>query len=158
MTASTERPEVHDLVWTALDHGLGSVEGGGPLTPFVIREEADVVSVHRFVAPTLEDGLDQARAFARRSGPATTCVAIVYDGYLTLDGVRRDAIFVQAQAAGATTSDLFAQQYESRDGTVVEIGNAKHVAINGPSLLSPSAPAPRRNAARPRGLARLLPH
>jgi hypothetical protein len=135
----TDRPDLLDIVDAALDHGIRSVDGGGTLIPFVIHEEGGDWTLHRFVAVTLEEGVDRAREFAWHSGPTTTRIALTYDGYLTVDGVRRDAIFVQVQAAGTTTSDLFAQQYEHRDGTVVEVGNAKHVAIAEPPLLAGSA-------------------
>ena len=138
MSTSTDRPELLDLVGAALDHGVRSVEGGGPMIPFVIHHGPDGATLHRFVAETLEEGQDRARAFAWQAGPATLRIALAYDGYLTLDGERRDAIFVQAQAADTPTSDLFAQQYEHRAGTVVEVGNAKHVDVNLPPLLAPA--------------------
>ena len=51
--------ELMDLVFAALDHGIDSVRGGAPLTPFVIKEDAAGRSLARFVAATLEEG--QAR-------------------------------------------------------------------------------------------------
>ena len=72
-----------------------------------------------------------------------TEVALAYDGYVTIDDVRTDAAFVEVQAAGTPTSDVFAQRYEIDDGALSEIGNAKHVAIEQPSLFrEPGAPPP----------------
>lgn len=155
MSTSTDRPELLDLVGAALDHGIRSVQDGGPMIPFVIHHGPDGATLHRFVAETFEEGQDHARAFAWRAGPATIRIALAYDGYLTLDGERRDAIFVQAQAAGTPTSDLFAQQYEYRSGAVVEVGNAKHVDVNLAPLLAPSLD--RAHEAPPAGTATAAP-
>jgi hypothetical protein len=131
----TDRPELIDIVDAAFDYGIVMVSGGATLTPFIIHEQ----TVQKFFAETLEEGVGHAREFAWRCGPTTTTpIALAYDGYLTVEGIRRDAIFVQVQAPGTTTSDLFAQQYEHRDGTAVEVGNAKHVAEAEPPLLAGS--------------------
>jgi hypothetical protein len=86
---------------------------------------------------TLEESQEHARAHARAADPATTLIALAYDGYLTLDDTRRDAIFVQVQSAGTATSELYAQQYEIVRGQITEVGNVKHVASQEPPLLSP---------------------
>ncbi len=109
------------------------------MIPFVLRAEGDNVELHRFAAETLEAGQEHAREFMRHVTPETTAVAMAYDGYLTVDGARRDAVFVAAQAAGTNRSDLYAQQYEVGDGSISEIDNAKHVAIDEPPLL-PGSP------------------
>jgi hypothetical protein len=95
--------------------------------------------------------LERARAFIRQVGPETTQVALAYDGYVTIGGVRTDAVFAAVQATGTPTSDLFAQRYDTGGGTLVEIGNAKHVAIEQPSLFATPATmatAPARAADR----------
>ena len=109
---------------------------GGPLIPFVLRAEGNEVQLHRFPATTLEGGEKHARAYARQVGPNTSVVALAYDGYLTIDGDRRDAIFVAVQAVGTGSSDLYAQPYEFRADGAVELGNVKHIAVEEPSLLS----------------------
>lgn len=138
----TDRPDLEPLVFAALDHAIDSLRhAGGPLTPFVMRAEGKRVELHRFAAETLEAGQEHAREFMRDVPPATTAVALAYDGYLTVDGVRRDALFVAVQAAGTSRSDLYAQQYEIRGPSIAAIGNPKHVAVDEPPLLPGPAAA-----------------
>jgi hypothetical protein len=124
-----------DLMFSAVDHAMGSIGASGPMTPFVMLAAEGSVELHRFAADLVEEGVEQARAFIRAASPQATHVALAYDGYLTLDDVRTDAAFVAVQAAGTLISDLFAQRYEAGEHGVREIGNVKHVAVAEPSLL-----------------------
>lgn len=103
--------DLMDLVFTALDHAVDSIEGGGPLIPFLLVESDDGERrIHRFPGD-LEEGQHQARETARSvSGHARAAVA--WDGYLTLDDVRTDALFVEASEAGDAESVLIGQRYE----------------------------------------------
>lgn len=143
MTTSTDRPELMDLMFAALDHAVGSIaHTGGPMTPFVLCAEGDRAELHRFVAVTVEEGLERAREFLKTVGPEVTQVALAYDGYVTVDDVRTDAVMIEVQAAGTPMSDIFAQRYVIADGSLSEIGNAKHIAIEQPSLFRAPQPAP----------------
>ena len=116
--------ELLDLVFAALDHGIGSVEDGGPLIPFVLAETAGGRELTRFAAETLEEGVAQARQHAGAS--AADRVAVAYDGYLTVEGERSDAIFVEAQERTAPSSVVFAQRYRpgGRLRKFATVGNA----------------------------------
>jgi hypothetical protein len=81
----------------------------------------------RFVSDTLEEGREQANAHAAES--SADRVGVVYDGYLTVEGERSDAIFIEAQERGATSSVIFAQRYRpgGRFKKFNAIGNAAFV-------------------------------
>lgn len=135
MSRSTDRPKLLPLVTTALDLSIDMLRHtGGPLTPSVLRAEGKSTEVHRFVAETLEEGQDRAREHLRQCNGATSAAALVYDGYLTCSGVRTDAVFVAAQAVGTDRSDLYAMAYRFTADGVEELGNAKHVEVDEPSL------------------------
>lgn len=101
--------ELVDVVFAALDHGIDSVRDGGPLIPFVLAEDPEGRSLTRFAAETLEEGQAQAREHAGSSDAAR--IAIAFDGYLTVEGERSDAILVEAQERGTDSSVIFAQRY-----------------------------------------------
>jgi hypothetical protein len=113
--AGTEMGEaLATLAFMAPDHGIDSIREGGPLTPFVMHEDRDGQRhLNRFVAETLEEGVGRAREFARDDVPAER-IAVAWDGYLTVDGVRSDAIFVEAQETGETSSVILAQRYRPK--------------------------------------------
>ena len=89
-----------ELCAAGIEHGLTSIERGGPLVPFVLSQGPDgEVALDRFLADTLEESVDRAREAAQNalSGGAEA-VALVYDGYVTDAGQRLDAILVEAVA------------------------------------------------------------
>ena len=93
----------------ALDHAAASIEGGGPLVPFAMIDAGGERNLHRFPGD-----LEQGQAAARRTVHDTSGVslaAVAWDGYLTLDGDRSDAVFVEASEAGADASVVVAQRY-----------------------------------------------
>jgi hypothetical protein len=117
--------ELADLVFAALDHGIESVREGGPLVPFTLVDGPDGRSLARFVAETLEQSVEEARRKLRGEGTAERG-AIAYDGYVTVEGERWDAIFVEGQERGQAASVIFAQRYRpgGRLRKLTTIGNA----------------------------------
>lgn len=116
--------ELLEVIFAALDHAVESVKDGDALIPFALAERAEGRTLTRFAAETLEEGQEQARAHAA-SGDADR-VAIAYDGYLTVEGERSDAVFVEAQERGAQGSVIFAQRYHpgGRFRKFSTVGNA----------------------------------
>ncbi len=99
-----------ELAFAALDHGIASVADGGPLIPFAMIETPAGRTLARFVADTLEEGQARAREHVGAAADAQRA-AVAYDGYLTLEGIRSDAIFVEAQERGEAAAVVFAQRY-----------------------------------------------
>jgi hypothetical protein len=95
----------------ALDHAAGSVvPQGGPLIPFSMTRDGDgKVNLARFVAE-VEEAQAQARAHVRAASGITQAL-VAWDGYLTLEGRRMDAVFVEASGEGDEESVIFAQRY-----------------------------------------------
>lgn len=79
--------------------------------PFVITEGEAGRDVHRFVDERLDVALEKAYDFVRRRLPDFMRVAIVHDGFTTIDGVRNDAILVLGCVNGKAETFLFAQRY-----------------------------------------------
>jgi hypothetical protein len=125
--------ELLDLIFAALDHGVGSVAEGGPLVPFALTETEDGRELARFVAETLEEGQEQSRRHVRAASDARRA-AIAYDGYLTVEEERSDAIFIEAQDRGQGNAVVFAQRYRpgGRLRKFSPIGNAAFVGVGDP--------------------------
>lgn len=124
-----------DLVFAALDHGVESVAEGGPLIPFAITETSEGRALARFVTETLEEGQVRAREHVGAAIDAERA-AIAYDGYLTVEGARSDAIFVEAQERGEGEAVVFAQRYRpgGRFKKFATVGNAAFVGSGDPLL------------------------
>jgi hypothetical protein len=116
-----------EFVLACLDQGTSMIEDGSTLIPYVASETPVGLELTRFVSDTLEEGREQANAHAAES--SADRVGVVYDGYLTVEGERSDAIFVEAQERSATSSVIFAQRYRpgGRFKKFNAIGNAAFV-------------------------------
>ena len=98
-----------DFALFALDHAMESVvASGGPLVPFALVHADGANSIARFPGD-LEAGQELARDLARHSGAERAAVA--WDGYVTIDGERTDAVFAEAFERGDTESVIMAQRY-----------------------------------------------
>ena len=119
----------------ALDHAADSVlDSGGPLVPFAVTETRGERAISRFVGD-LEEGQHQARQTIRNTGGLDRA-AVAWDGYLTVNGERTDAVFVEAFEAGGSESVLLAQRYRSvgrLKKRLERVGNAA-IAGNGARL------------------------
>ena len=120
--------ELADLAFFALDHAVDSVSAGGPLVPFAVTEDGDGRNLTRFAAESLEEGQANARESALTAENAMR-VAIAFDGYLTVEGERSDAVFVEAQERGKESGIILAQRYRpgGRFKRFATIGNPAHV-------------------------------
>jgi hypothetical protein len=123
-------PPADDLVefaFLALDHATDSVLGsGGPLVPFALIEAGGQRDLSRFPGD-LEAGIQKARQTIRAAGNPHMA-AVAWDGYLTVEGTRTDAVYVEAFKAGDTESLILAQRYGGSD----RIGNAAMVGRGEP--------------------------
>ena len=116
-----------DFALFALDHAADSVlPSGGPLVPFALLEKGGNRELIRFPGD-LTEGMEKARQTIRASQD-TDFAAVAWDGYLTVEGTRTDAVYVEAFKAGDTESLIFAQRY----GKSERIGNAAMVGRGEP--------------------------
>lgn len=105
-----------DLVFLALDHGVESVrDSGGPLIPFVVFEQDGELKIQRFATERMEEGPEQAREAIAASPESVTAYALAYDGYVTIEGTRCDAILVEASERGRPAGVRMAQRYAIKD-------------------------------------------
>jgi len=97
-----------ELVFAALDHGIGSVRAaGGPMTPFVMSVIGEERSLHRFVG----EGVTGAKAFVATLPAEVSLYALAADAYVTLGDRQYDAIVVEAAERSQDFGHLFAQRY-----------------------------------------------
>jgi len=125
--------ELWELASSALDLAVDCF-GGGESNPIVLfidesgqRHIVDVKDVQGNVTPQL---VDSARGMvAKGIGAAALRYAVAFDGYLTTDGNRLDAAFVEAGERGQSEAVVFAQRYrvKKRSGKVERIGRPELV-------------------------------
>ncbi len=122
------------LLFMALDHGVDSVRGGGPLIPFLMSSEGEKISMQRFAAERLEEATSMGRQEAASVPRSVRLAAFAYDGYVTIDAKKYDAVMVEAYERGMPQAVVFAQRYQPvSGGTKLElIGNPAYVGTTKP--------------------------
>ncbi len=119
-----------ELVFFALDHAVDSVREGGPLIPFLIIGRSDGRELRRFASETLEEGQAAVRKAVAKLEHDVTAYAMAYDGYMSFEGSKWDAILCEAAERGAPSGVFFAQRYQPKQGVFGKfkaVGNAAFV-------------------------------
>jgi len=150
--------ESGDFVFATIDIGMqeaATTDVG--FTPFVTLQASDggMVVCHMDTGEgeyNGEEGVAFCREHLRTVDPSVRCVAIVWDGYVTLDDRRTEAVFVEAYELGQPVGVLMAQRYE-------RVGDEIHLYEN-PAKLGdepePLVPRPMpRKSSRDEAIARI---
>jgi hypothetical protein len=119
----------------AIDLAIKCVDTGETLVPFITTEgkPGKIVSI-------VADSADESVAIAQRNidelDLETTSFAFAYDGYITVDGERSDAIYVEASYRNSDQIFVFAQRYKPRvdDDPASREGNWTYLQQNQPRL------------------------
>lgn len=122
--------ELMEVAFFALDHAVSSVSEGGPLVPFLLTAKGEERDLQRFVADTLEESLEEARDAANGLGQEVGAYAIGHDGYVTVEGEKFDALFIEAAERSDPEAVVLAQRYRPKKGLkkFKAIGNPASVA------------------------------
>ncbi len=124
-------PQALDLVATALGRALDDVvDGGGPLTPMSVHVVPGGIDIRRYAADRLGDALSAART---QLADADGDWVLVWDGYLTIDEWRTDALYAHLELAEESTAHLFAWRYgeEEPGGAVGPLEAALYLGEDG---------------------------
>lgn len=109
-------PAVRRLAELALGQALEAVvRRGSPMAPFVVLDGPDGPVLGRFEG---EAGAAVARAREHARGSDAARVAVAWDGYLTVQGVRQDAVLVEASDRGLPSVVVAHRYRETVEGTV----------------------------------------
>ena len=116
-----------ELAFLALDHAIDSVSEGGSLIPFLFIERSDGRELQRFASGTLEEGQAAMREAVAELDERATAYAMAYDGCMTFEGKKWDAILSEAAEHGAPSGVFFVQRYQPKKGLFGKskaVGNA----------------------------------
>lgn len=104
-----------ELASFGIDAALENIRDGSSLVPFLLEHAAET-TLQLWMADTLEESVALACAAAGRLDVSVSAYVIVYDGYITVDGERHDAVYAEAAERGAETGFLVAQRYKPKKG------------------------------------------
>jgi hypothetical protein len=136
--------ELAELAVFALNHALRSIEDSeGMMVPFVMTDnEAEGRSLHRFVADSMDESRQRAGDWVGDADMSVSRYAFAWDGYVRMDDIKWDAVFVEAGDRVLPHGMLLCQRYRSQNGDT----GARHV-VGEPMLID--KPASRLREDRP---------
>lgn len=131
---SLEQPaeSLAELAVYTLKHAFYSLGAGdGVLVPFVMADsEREGRILHRFEAETAVRALECAREWVHGADSSVARYAYAWDGQITINEIRWDAVFVEAGDRILPNGLLLCQRYESEDGE-----ETVNVAVGEPMLI-----------------------
>lgn len=130
MAEITASEKLMELVFKGLDHGIYSIkDGDGPLIPFVMTKINEEIAMQRFMAETLEECVAQAKKYLIELTEKPDFAIMAYDGMITIEGTKFDAIMVDGYEKTASKGYCFAQRYKPKKflSRFNEIGNAAFI-------------------------------
>jgi hypothetical protein len=124
-----------ELMFYGIEQGIRvKQEGNGLLVPFVITERKGNRQQKKFNARRTDIGLNDGMDFLKTEQDVNFGI-IVFDGFLTLDGKRNEAVLVRGFDAAEDLGYLIAQRYVPKRllssfklvGNVAFLGNEEQV-------------------------------
>lgn len=101
-----------EAMWEAVDHAVERIRvSGGSLRPFLMTWEPDGSHVSDLMGESMEDSVVLGRQLALQLGPEVVRCVLAWDAYVTVGGVRGDAIVLQAYERDAPVSHILVQRY-----------------------------------------------
>jgi len=114
--APTDEVKLSDLMFQVLDHAVASIaDAGGPLIPFsIVEDAAGEKKLTRYVTERLEEGEAQAKKKVEEMKASIVRYALAWDGFLTIEGKKWDALLIEAGDKVAPTGILLCQRYQKK--------------------------------------------
>ncbi|UPG87439.1 hypothetical protein L2Y94_08825 [Luteibacter aegosomatis] len=111
-------------------HAVWCVSEGEALVPMLAHlDRSGVRSMSRLVANRLEEGVEEGKRQLEADAYDRACAVLVYDGYITLESGKTDALFIDIRAYGAPgSSATMVVPYRHRQST-------RGFAVHRPKLL-----------------------
>jgi hypothetical protein len=112
-------------------HAVWCVSDGSTLIPMVAFHKADGTrEMHRMVTDQLEDGVARGRQWIMENREAPYGAVLIYDGFVTLDVGKIDALLVEAEWGGVQ-AQTFVMAVPYRHAT-----NPAGFAVHRPKFIS----------------------
>jgi len=114
-----------DLLFISLNHALNNAETSEEgFIPFALRGTgAGRGELTRFVAGDLPVGIEAGRKMLATVPEGTLAVTLAWDGYVTYEDRRTEAVFVEVHESGLPKSLVVVQRYLRADGKVQRLGD-----------------------------------
>ena len=122
-----QNPKFMDFMFSGLDHGIDSIrDSGGPLVPFIMIQTGDKKELKRFVTEQYEEGVAAGEKTLTEMTSKADFGLIAFDGFITWEEKKYDAIIVKAFDKTQDEGFQFCQRYiPKEDGNGIEpIGNS----------------------------------
>jgi len=102
------------LLQETIEAGMRTVGSGNDLIPFLVTDGEKAGAIAVLACEDFDKSTQAAKKIIARVQDSIVRYAYAYDGYLTLEGERNDAIFVEAVERAQDHVFVFAQRYRPK--------------------------------------------
>jgi hypothetical protein len=114
--AKIQKPSelLRKLLQETIEAGMRTVGNGNDLIPFLVTDGEKAGAITVLGCEDFDKSTQAAKKIIARLQDSLVAYAYAYDGYLTLEGERHDAIFVEAVERAQDHVFVFAQRYRPK--------------------------------------------
>ena len=117
--------ELRNFILLGINQAICSLfPGDGPFVPFAMIVSGDDKRQITFATEDVDDGIREAELYIKTLSPEPDLSLIAFDGFITLDGEKYDAVFVRANGKNYTETMAYQRYVFTPDG-LETIGSMK---------------------------------
>lgn len=130
--------DLHQKAKKAFDYALRALASAEPLVPFAMTWQKDETTIERFMYAAYDDSIELALQAVNQSDQNITAYAVVWSGYVEVDGQKHDAVVMEIGDRKDAQSAELAQPYRSSNdessivprGDILALGSTNNLLIS----------------------------
>lgn len=134
---------LHHAAQKAIDYALKALDGAEPLVPFAMSWRDGDTTIDRFKFGAYDDSIELAMHAVNNAAEDLNAYAVVWNGYVEIDGQRREAVVAEVADRHTPRSIQLAQPYRvegqgsaAPDGALLALGEAQNLLLSKFSALT----------------------
>lgn len=128
---------LHSHAQKAVDYALKALNAADSLVPFAMTWRDGETTVERFMNGAYDDAIEMAMRAVNGADEGVSAYAVVWNGYIEVDGQRREAVVAEVADRAAPQSVQLAQPYRApaaepvvADGELLAVGAAQNLLLS----------------------------
>ena len=106
-----------EVVFSAVQEGMGTLKAEQDLIPFVLLLTKEGVTLQRFSDEDTTIAIERAQASIQEADDEALAYVLVFDSQIEVDGKDSDALMIESGERGKAKGWRFIQRYQAQAGT-----------------------------------------
>ena len=111
--------QLYQVARKAMDYAIEALVAADPLVPFSVMWRDEETTIDRYMHGAYDDSIELAMRIVNRADESVSAYAVVWNGYVQVNGRKRDAVIAEVGSRESPMAVQLAQPYVIEDaGTV----------------------------------------